>query len=243
MERREGHWLDLGRIPYEPAFAIQERLAKARIAGQCPTTVVVQENDPVFTIGRTGSRVNILASQEELERRGIKVLNVNRGGDVTYHGPGQIIASPLFYLGDLDLNANQYLHKLEEVLINTLAHFEIEAGAKEGYPGAWCGEAKIAAVGIAVKHGYTFHGFALNVNMDLGPFSLINPCGVKRMPVTSMRCVLGREVDPAEVRLRLKRMLGRTFGFYFADASVEQTDRMLSPPDYPEDRPTTSSGG
>ena len=110
MELRQGMWLDLGRMGYEPAFSIQESLARARMEGACPTVVVVQENDPVFTIGRSGSRANILASQEDLDRRGIQVLNVNRGGDVTYHGPGQIIVSPLFYLGDLDLNANQYFH-------------------------------------------------------------------------------------------------------------------------------------
>ena len=242
MEPREGQWLDLGRIAYEPAFVIQERLAKARIAGQCPTTVVVQENDPVFTIGRTGSRANILASEEELGRRGIQVLNVNRGGDVTFHGPGQIIVSPLFYLGDLDLNANQYLHKLEEVLINTLAHFGIKAGTKEGYPGAWCGPAKIAAMGIAVKHGYTFHGFAVNVNMDLSPFSMINPCGVQQMPVTSMKRMLGGEVDPGEVRLMLKRALGRTFDFHFSNVSVHQTAGMMPPPGHPEDRPATPGG-
>ena len=164
--------------------------------GRCPTTVIVQENDPVFTIGRTGSRSNVLASDEELERRHIQLLNVNRGGDVTYHGPGQIIVSPLFFLGDIDMNANQFFHRLEDILITVLDLYDIHAHKKEGFPGAWCGESKIGQVGIAVKHGYCFHGFSLNVNLDLKPFEMINPCGVQKMPVTSMQQMLGPRSIP-----------------------------------------------
>ena len=239
LKKRQGWWLDLGRLAYEPAFTVQERLARARMDWACPTVVVVQENEPIFTIGRTGSRANILAVEEELARRGIQVLAVNRGGDVTYHGPGQIIVSPLFYLGDLNLNANQYLHKLEEALIRVLAHFGIEAGVKEGYPGAWCGESKIAALGIAVKHGFTFHGFALNANLDLTPFGLINPCGVRQMPVTSMQRELGRRVDLDEVKPAIKAALGLTFDFEFMDASLDRVEQELAPPYRADFRPAT----
>jgi lipoate-protein ligase B len=215
----EGHWLDLGLIPYGPAFATQERVLRARMEGRLPTTIILQEDPPTFTIGRSGSAVNILASPEELERRGIEVLMVNRGGDVTYHGPGQLIVSPLLFLGDVDLNANEYLHRLEDVLIELLAEYGVRASKKADYPGAWWGDKKIGAVGIAVRHGYTFHGLSLNVNVDLAPFDLINPCGVTRMPVTSLRRGLGRTIPMTDVKARLRESLEGTFGLRLKDAS------------------------
>ncbi len=126
----KGYWLDLGLIPYAPAFAIQNQVLQARMEGRLPATIILQENPLTFTIGRSGSRANILLSPDELARRGIEVLEVNRGGDVTYHGPGQLIVSPLLYLGDVDLNANQYLHRLEDPLIELLADYDIQASKK-----------------------------------------------------------------------------------------------------------------
>jgi len=230
----------VGLISYAPAFAIQEQILRARMAGRFPSTILLQENWPVFTIGRSGSRANILASAEELERRGIEVLEVNRGGDVTYHGPGQLIASPLLYLGDVDLNANQYLHRLEDVLIELLAGYGVQAGKKTGYPGVWLihhfhpwrgdkrgVQTKIGAVGIAVKHGYTFHGLSLNVNLDLAPFSLINPCGVSRMLVTSLHQVLGRAVSMAAAKARLREILEHTFSLHLQDVSWPDVKKLV----------------
>jgi lipoate-protein ligase B len=210
-DKQTGYWLDLGLIQYGPAFAIQDQILQARLDGKIATTVILQENLPIFTIGRSGSRNNILSSQEDLEKRGIEVQEVNRGGDITFHGPGQLIVSPLLYLGDIGLNANQYLHRLEDVLIELLAGYDIQAGKKEGLPGVWLKKAKIAAVGIAVKHGYTFHGFSLNIDPDLEAFSLINPCGVKQMPVTSMQQVLGQTPPVKQIKTELKRILQKTF--------------------------------
>jgi lipoate-protein ligase B len=210
-ERQTGYWLDLGLTQYAPAFAIQNQMLQARLDGKIAPTVILQENFPIFTIGRSGSRDNILPSPEDLKKRGIEVLEVNRGGDVTYHGPGQLIVSPLLYLGDIGLNANQYLHRLEDVLIELLASYNIHAAKKEGYPGVWREEAKIAAVGIAVKHGYTFHGFSLNLNPDLEAFNLINPCGVRQMPVTSIRQVLGQSPPMPQVKARLRKILHKRF--------------------------------
>lgn len=222
-----GHWLDLGLVSYGPAFAVQERLLRARMAGRFPPVVILQENWPVFTIGRSGSRANILASAEELERRGIEVLEVNRGGDVTYHGPGQLIASPLLYLGDVGLNANQYLHRLEDVLVELLARYGVRADKKAGYPGVWLGESKIGAVGIAVKHGYTFHGLSLNVKLDLDPFNLINPCGVAQMPVTSLHRVLGRTVPMPAVKSQLREILEQAFSINLQDISWSDVQTAL----------------
>ncbi len=214
-EKQIGYWLDLGLIQYAPAFAIQDQALQARLEGKLASTVILQENLPIFTIGRSGSRNNILSSQEDLEKRGIEVLEVNRGGDVTYHGPGQLIVSPLLYLGDIGLNANQYLHRLEDVLIELLAGYDIPAGKKDALPGVWLENTKIAAVGIAVKHGYTFHGFSLNIDPDLTAFNLINPCGVRQMPVTSMQLVLGQAPPADQIKTELRKILQKTFGFEY----------------------------
>jgi len=229
-DKQKGLWINLGIMPYKPAFDIQTALYTERIKGNLPTMVIVQENDPVFTIGRTGSRSNILATEKELQELGIEIIDVNRGGDVTFHAPGQIIVSPLFYLGDIEQNANQYFHRLEDVQISILNRYGIKSGKKEGYPGAWCGEAKVGALGIAVRHGYTCHGFSLNVNLDLYPFGLINPCGVEQMPVTSMRKMLGRDIPGEEVRETIRDVMGDVFGFEFRTITPAEALGMLKNP-------------
>lgn len=229
MARRDQteYWLDLGLMPYEPAFAIQERILEARMRDRLPSTIILQENSSVFTIGRSGSRSNILASADELQRLGIEVLEVNRGGDITYHGPGQLIVSPLLYLGDVDLNANQYLHRLEDVLIDLLSTFGIRTYKKKDYPGVWWNQAKIGAVGIAVKHGYTFHGFSLNVNLDLAPFNLINPCGVSQMLITSLHQILGHEIPMAEIKEKLHEIMMETFSLNIREVSWKEVQEIL----------------
>ena len=229
MARRDQteYWLDLGLMPYEPAFAIQERILEARMRDRLPSTIILQENSSVFTIGRTGSRSNILASADELQRLGIEVLEVNRGGDITYHGPGQLIVSPLLYLGDVDLNANQYLHRLEDVLMDLLSTFGIRTYKKKEYPGVWWNQAKIGAVGIAVKHGYTFHGFSLNVNLDLAPFNLINPCGVSQMLITSLHQILGHEIPMEEIKEKLHEIVVETFSLSIRDVSWKEVQEAL----------------
>jgi len=197
------------------------------MSGRLPSTVILQEDPPTFTIGRAGSRANVLASPELLAERGVEVLEVNRGGDVTYHGPGQIVASPLLYLGDVDLNANQYLHRLEDVVMELLATFGVQTRKIAEYPGVWWGEQKIGAVGIAVRHGYTFHGLSLNVNLDLSPYDWINPCGVERLPVTSLHLVLGRQVPLAEVKSRLRAILQHTFSLSLSTISWEELQGKL----------------
>ena len=229
MVRRDQteYWLDLGLMPYEPAFAIQERILEARMRDRLPSTIILQENSSVFTIGRTGSRSSILASADELQRLGIEVLEVNRGGDITYHGPGQLIVSPLLYLGDVDLNANQYLHRLEDVLMDLLSTFGIRTYKKKEYPGVWWNQAKIGAVGIAVKHGYTFHGFSLNVNLDLAPFNLINPCGVSQMLITSLHQILGHEIPMEEIKEKLHEIVVETFSLSIRDVSWKEVQEAL----------------
>jgi lipoate-protein ligase B len=229
-DKKKGLWIDLGIMPYKPAFDIQTALFTGRVESNLPTMVIVQENNPVFTIGRTGSRSNILGTEKELRKLGIEIIEVNRGGDVTFHAPGQIIVSPLFYLGDIDKNANQYFHQLEDVQISVLERYGIKSKKKEGYPGAWCGEEKIGGVGIAVRHGYTCHGFSLNVNPNLYAFDLINPCGVEGMPVTSMKKMLGRDIPGEEVRETIRDVMGNMFGFKFKTISRTDALGMLKDP-------------
>lgn len=228
----DGLWLDMGMVGYVPAFDLQEALLESRMAGAIPPLVLLQECPLTFTIGRSGSRENILASPEELARRGIEVIEVSRGGDVTYHGPGQIIASPLFYLGDLNINGNQYMHRMEDVLIDTLAKYGIRAYSRADYPGVWVDDSKIGAVGIAVKHGYTFHGISLNVSLDLAPFQLINPCGMPAMPVTSLQKLLGADVPAMDaIKMTFRASLEAIFDVTLRDASLESVTARLNEAD------------
>jgi lipoyl(octanoyl) transferase len=179
-------WIDLGRIAYRPAFAFQEKLHAQRLAGTTGDVILFQENDPVITMGRTGGNDNVLVTEAELQRRGIEVVEVNRGGDVTYHGPGQLVVSPIIRLHDRLDSIRRYLRQLEAVVINLLANYGIAGDRIEGESGVWVGNDKIAAVGIAIRNGITLHGTAINIHPDLSHFSLIVPCGLGHRGVTSL---------------------------------------------------------
>jgi lipoyl(octanoyl) transferase len=192
--------LDWGRTAYADAWQRQEELVARRNAGDIGDTLVFTEHDPVFTLGvRRDAGQHLLWDSTELQRRGIAVVQTNRGGDITYHGPGQIVGYPLVNLAARkDLHA--YLRLLEQVLINTTGTFGLAAGRRAGKTGIWLGPRKIAAIGVAVKKWTTYHGFALNVNTDLAPFAGIVPCGITDGSVTSMQAELGHELDLAEVK-------------------------------------------
>ncbi|MBX3738179.1 MAG: lipoyl(octanoyl) transferase LipB [Candidatus Didemnitutus sp.] len=197
--------VDWGRTAYADAWRRQEELVAARNDGRAPDTLVFTEHNPVFTMGvRRGAEQNLLWQQAELARRGIEVVTTNRGGDITYHGPGQIVGYPIVNLAPRkDLHA--YLRFLEDVMIASVAHFGLAAGRNPGKTGIWIEKRKIAAIGVAVKKWTTFHGFALNVNTDLTPFTGIIPCGITAADgtVTSLQLELGRTVDIAEVKAAL----------------------------------------
>jgi lipoyl(octanoyl) transferase len=199
--------LDWGRTSYAAAWKQQEDLVARRNAGEIGDTLVFTEHEPVFTLGvRRGADEHMIWDAAELSRRGIAVVTTNRGGDITYHGPGQIVGYPIVsLLPRKDLHA--YLRFIEQVLINTVGTFGLAAGRREGKTGIWLGPRKIAAIGIAVKRWTTYHGFALNVNTDLAPFAGIVPCGITDGTVTSLQLELGRELDLAEV----KRVLAGEF--------------------------------
>jgi lipoate-protein ligase B len=176
-ERRLAH-VALGRANYEETLDLQRRLHARRVAGEIPDVVLTVEHPPVFTLGRSGSRQHVLASAEDLKREGIAIFEVERGGDVTYHGPGQLVVYPILDLRDHGRDVKRYVAALEEAAIRTLADVGIEAGRRPGYPGVWVKARKIASIGVYVRHWVTRHGLALNVAVDRAHFAMINPCGL-----------------------------------------------------------------
>ena len=192
--------VDWGRTAYISAWRRQEELVARRLAGEIGDTLVFTEHEPVYTLGvRLGAARHLLWNAAETARRGIAVVETNRGGDITYHGPGQIVGYPVISLAARkDLHA--YLRFLEQVLINAVGSLGLAATCRPGQTGIWLGPRKLAAIGVAVKRWVTYHGFALNVNNDLAPFAGIVPCGIADGTVTSLRQELGREFDLAEVK-------------------------------------------
>jgi lipoyl(octanoyl) transferase len=214
-----GDTIDWGRTEYNDALQRQlERVGRCR-EGSAPEALIFTEHDPVYTIGvRAGSAAHLIASQEFLQHEGIAVVPTNRGGDITYHGPGQIVGYPILDLNLHGRDLHAYLRGLEEVLIRTVAHFGLKAERREGKTGIWLEDRKIAAIGVAVKSWVSYHGFALNVNPRLEHFSGIIPCGITDGRVTSMSQELGKEILPVSV----KPLLTLEFWEYFG--KVEDPD-------------------
>ena len=200
---------DLGRVGYAEAFAKQQELVGQRKRGEIPDQFLIVEHPHVVTMGRNGHDANLLAPPELLERAGIDFHRTDRGGDVTYHGPGQIVGYPIFDLREWKRDVVAYVRGLEQVLIDALAEFGITATREAGATGVWTPEGKIAAIGVHISRWVTSHGFALNVDTDLNYFRYIVPCGLTK-PVTSMRA-LGSEASRPEVVAALTRGFARMF--------------------------------
>lgn len=204
---------DLGRQPYEPVWRAMQRFTDARHDATTDELWVV-EHDPVFTLGQAGKEEHVLAPGD------IPVLHVDRGGQVTYHGPGQIVVYPLLDLRRLGIGVRDYVCRIEQAIIDTLDEWNIGAERLEGAPGVYVGGAKIAALGIRVRRGCSFHGLAFNVAMDLEPFHRINPCGYKGLQVTSV-LDLGGPSGPDAVKPVLLAHLASQFGLELrADAGL-----------------------
>ncbi len=204
--------VELGLVEYGEAFQLQRAVAAAREVGALPDTLITLEHPPVLTLGRRANRMNIIAPEEWLRREGVSVHQSSRGGDVTYHGPGQLVGYPILALRPLGMGASAYVHTLERVIMDVLQEYGIEARQDPHYIGVWVGEEKVAAIGVAISGGITTHGFALNVDPNLAHFRLINPCGITDKGVTSMAGLLGHSVTVSEVRSRLIRHFARLFG-------------------------------
>ena len=211
--------LHLGLVPYETALQLQRTLMELRKASRVENTLLLLEHPPVITLGRNAQLSNVLASPEFLAQRGVELFDIDRGGDVTFHGPGQLVAYPIFDLRGFEpkLGAVEFVRRLEEVLIRTCGDFGIATQRIKGLTGVWTyalrnkPEAKIAALGVHISRGVTTHGFALNVSTDLNFFSLIVPCGITNKPVTSMERELQKKLTLEEVATAVSRNFGRVF--------------------------------
>lgn len=195
--------IDLGLISYEDAYRTQCEFVARRMLGEVEDSVIIAEHRSVFTIGRTGSIKNLLADEEMLDVAGIKVLEVDRGGDITFHGPGQVTVYPIIDLRTKERDLHKHLRNMEQAVIDFLAEYSVFGRRISDKTGVWIGKKKIASIGVGCRNWVTYHGTSVNINTDLRYFSMINPCGMKGVEVTSLGRLLGREVDMQEAKNKL----------------------------------------
>jgi lipoyl(octanoyl) transferase len=221
---------DLGMIPYREATALQEGIASARKAGAIEDVLLFCEHPPVITLGRNGKRTNLLASENVLRQKSVELNETNRGGDITYHGPGQIVGYPILNLDLIRRDVHWYVRTLEEVMIRASASFGISAFRIAGKTGIWVlakNEEKLAAIGVHISRWVTTHGFAYNVATDLRNFELIIPCGIADRKATSLEKLLSRGVTVAEVQPHLARHFCELFAANPRWISRQELQKML----------------
>jgi lipoate-protein ligase B len=193
--KEEGIFINLGLFDYRKAWALQHKLWTKRVEGALPDVVLFLEHPHTITLGRRGNQFNLKASPATLEKLEIPVIHVERGGDITYHGPGQAVIYPILHLGRYGLNAAQYVDRLEEVIIQVLKDYAIEGTRNPQNRGVWVGSDKIASIGVTISKDVSFHGLALNFNTHLNYFELINACGLHNAKMTSIAKILGKEIS------------------------------------------------
>ncbi len=191
--------INLGSLNYKKAFELQLELLDKRLNNEINDSLVLVEHPPVLTIGTSGTKDNILVSEDFLNKMGVEVYQTNRGGDITYHGPGQLVGYPILNLKNHKQDLHWLLRSYEEIFIRLLQDYGVKAERIKGLTGVWVGKEKIAAIGVAVRHWITYHGFAFNINPNLEHFSYIIPCGLKERGVTSLEKILGSEFKRDEV--------------------------------------------
>ena len=224
-------------VPYAEAWTIQQQLQEERIAERQGDTLLLLEHAPVYTLGRSTHPTHWNCGEEVLRQTGASLQSVDRGGSITYHGPGQVVGYPILKLSHYCSGPKQYVRMLEEVLIQTLARWGIDGYRLDKKPGVWVrwnhADAKIAAIGVRIDHGVTIHGFALNVDLDLSPFSHILPCGLAQCPITSMAEVRQSAPSPLAVAQQVAVEFARTFNMQWIDLPPdplrqESHDRQLA---------------
>lgn len=204
--------IDLGRTHFREAWDIQKKLVALRAEKRIPDCLLLTEHEPVITMGRATQPKNLLCSRDYLQAHGIDLFAIERGGDITFHGPGQLIAYPIIDLTNRDRDLHRYLRDLENLIVAALSDLGLQAEVKKGLTGVWVKDHKLAAIGVAVSRWITYHGLALNVNTDLDYFRLINPCGITQYPVGSVMGMLGREIDISVVSDLIADNFTRIFG-------------------------------
>lgn len=225
---RTAYLLELDQTDYETTLGLQRRCAAARKNGHLDRDLVmILEHLPVFTLGRRGGRQNLLVPEQTLQQRGISVVPIERGGDITYHGPGQLVAYIIFDLKSAQLSVTELVAALEKVMVATAGFWGIRASGNNTYRGAWVGKNKLGSIGITIRRGVSFHGLALNVNTDLEPFGWINPCGIQGCSMTSIAQQTDRTVTMTEARAELKRQMAATFGLNFKPLELARLAAVL----------------
>jgi lipoate-protein ligase B len=219
-----------GCLDYAEALRLQQRLVAARKTGVLAADLLMLlEHPPVFTLGRRGGRENLLVSADFLATSGIRVFQAERGGNITYHGPGQLVAYLVLDLEAARMGVKDLVHFLEEVMIRTAAEWGVAAERNPANRGIWVGNRKMGSIGIAIRRGITYHGLALNIDLSLEPFGWINPCGLADVGVTSLRVASGRPLSMPSVRRVFKRHVQFVFGTRLVSMTPEEVDDITTP--------------
>lgn len=219
--------VSLGQTDYKRCWDLQQRLLERCVTRGVGDLLLLTEHNHVYTIGKSGDDAHLLANDEELRSRGVSVYHNDRGGDITYHGPGQLVGYPILDLNHYYLDLHRYLRDIEQVIILTLAYYGVTATRDVDYTGVWVGTYKICAIGVKTSRWVTMHGFALNINTDLSHFGRIIPCGIFEKGVTSLKHLVGREVDLNEVGERVAIEFGRVFHSEIGQRSLQELEAAI----------------
>ena len=214
-------WTDLGLVRYREAWAMQDRLREERASGKIQDRLLLVEHPPVFTMGWRDCLDDFLSPLEAIEAEGIEIVKTNRGGRVTYHGPGQIVGYVICELAGLGMGIKDLVFAIEEISIRLLAEFGIGGARDPEHPGIWIGRSKIVAIGMNVQHGVTQHGFAINVELDLSPYRHITACGIRDRGVTSMELQLKRKPGMEDVKKKLLQLFGEVLGCDLRNTTID----------------------
>ncbi len=224
----------LGKVPYRKALEIQLKLLEMRVNGEIGDTLLLLEHPPTFTIGRRGNMGNLLAAKNYLSKAGIHFEVISRGGDITYHGPGQLVGYPIMDLNGMGRDVHKYLRNLEETIIVSLRDFGIRGRRIKGITGVWAKWHKIASIGVGVRRWVTYHGFALNVNTDLSYFDMIVPCGIENVKMTSIQRWLAKneEIDMPEAEESIIKAFSQVFSITHSKTTILHSNTPDEGPDF-----------
>lgn len=232
MSRKTFQYVDLGLIDYKVCLELQQKLVKLRAEGRIVDTLLLLEHPPVITMGTSGGEDAFLVSQDRVKSEGVDIYRTDRGGNATYHGPGELVGYPILDLRDHQKDVHLLLRNLEQVIVESLADYGIEGEILPGFTGVWVGGDKICSIGVAVRHWVSYHGFAFNVTPNFRHWSLIHPCGLVDKTVTSLSRLLGKEIEMQEVKEKAAMKFASVFDMELVrlDAAVllEMVDRELS---------------
>jgi len=226
----ETRFLDIDHLAYTQALSLMRGLVELKKSSVQPEILMLLEHEPVLTMGRRSQESEILATRECLKDQGISVHRIERGGLITYHGPGQLVAYPIFDLKRMRLGVSELVNGLETAIIHTLADFDIQADRIEGLRGVWVSREKIASIGIAVRRGITFHGLALNYDPDFSHFDMINPCGLEGVKMTSISKITATQTSPVLLRQSLAKHISQLFNLDLHPWSLEQAAALVNNP-------------